>query len=276
MRIIVAYRALPQSPGWATGDCVVRAAKMLGHDAHAWGNYYQTDEPIELARDDTDADLIIHMECNDSDQQYDLRRVAARRVYWEFDTAMHPQWSARWIAEQRFARVFVANSRFEGCYLPYAIDPYLYSPSMALVDRAGAACIGSPFAERVMFCREAAVPLMSGLYREQYAQATAALKISVHHHDSGGDGLIVARPWEAFASGTCLLTAKSPALRRHFEPGVHYAEYVDAKDCAEQVRWLLSHDEEREAMAYEGFAEANRKHTYMHRVSAILAEMEMR
>ena len=277
MRLLVAYRGIPQSPGWATGDSIVRAARMLGHDVATHGVYYQTTTPLpDHVSPDFKPDLVIHLECNDDGPQYDLRRHKARRVYWEFDTAMHVDWTRNFLDVMKPDYVCMANAalalEFGAGYLPYAIDPALFGPRLGLLPRAGAACIGSPFGPRVEFCRAAGVELRSGIYREDYVEALAHLAVSVHHHASGGAGLIVARPWETMACGTCLLAEDDPTLRLHFVPGIHYVPFTSAEECRDLLALLLEHAEEREHIAAAGFTLVHREHTYVHRVATIIRE----
>lgn len=291
MRILVAYRAIPQSPGWATGDCLVRAFRKLGHDAQPWAKLYQRDEWLEhpawgpsmepvcccgkleyASGGLLDVDLLVYLECNDDDEQYPhLLSLPCPRVYWEFDTTMHREWSRDWIESNYWTAVYMANPNEligDAAYLPYAVDDTLFSHGNR--ERSGAACIGHPFPERVEFCQRADVELISGVYREDYVAALQGLQVSVHHHDSGGDGLLVARIWESIGAGACLLAPASESLYRHFTAGMHVATYESVEEARHLVHKLCERPEQTAATARRGYELVMREHTYVNRARTIL------
>jgi spore maturation protein CgeB len=272
MRILVSYRGIPGRPGWATGDYVVAALRRLGHQVYPYGNIYKSEVPIASCGPLTGppplVDLILWLECNDLDEQYiEILDLPCRRVIWEFDTSMHEDYSrALW---KNFDHVFVANPRYavDGArYLPYAIDPDRFHPGPQIRD---VAIVGTPFKERVEFARAIDVPVVSDIYGDEYAAFIRSLRIHVHHHDSGGDGLIVCRIWETLASGVCLLTQDTPSIRRHFGEE-HVALYHDVYDCRVRIAELL-HDEDRRCRIREqGREEILAKHTWEVRVKELL------
>jgi hypothetical protein len=80
MKIVVAYRGAPRSPGRATGDALIRAFRQLGHEAVGYGRWYQT---CDWFGTDAAGDLLVYLECNDEDPQYDeLRHFKGKIVYW--------------------------------------------------------------------------------------------------------------------------------------------------------------------------------------------------
>lgn len=282
MRILVAYRAIPQSPGWATGDSLVRAFRALGHDAKPYAKVYQKDEFLDPGIDTNSwrPQLLVYLECNDNDPQYpELADLHCGRIYWEFDTSMHRDFSRRFVTAMGFHKVYLANHRELGTipgayYLPYGVDAAHFRAPDKKSYRSGAALLGHAFPARVDFCKEAGVQLVQGLYNTQYAKALQLLAISVHNHDSGGDGLLVGRVWESLGCGALLLTKDSPLLRKHFTPGLHVVTYADAADCKAKVEYYLAHRQAREDIAAAGHEEAMRHHTYLCRARAILAGLE--
>lgn len=269
MRIIVSYRGIPQSPGWATGDYMVQALRQLGHDAVPYGNYYQTTE--WMGRDTSGADLLLWMECNDQDRQYvELLDLQCRKVFWDFDTAMHLDHSL--VLAAHFDRVYLANPallhHFPGAkYLPYAADPVRFGPTSA--RRSGVAIIGTPFSSRVAFAAEAGIHVQSGLFRHDYVKALGSLQVSVHHTSSGGAGLLVMRIWETMACGTCLLTERDQTIGRHFMEDRHFVAFSDADEARKKIAWLL------ESGKWQSIGQVAREeilmnHTYHHRARTIL------
>jgi glycosyltransferase involved in cell wall biosynthesis len=216
------------------------------------------------------------MECNDDDGQYiETLGLDCRRYYWGFDDSMHWPWTANLLSGRyggKFDRVFFANKklceRVGGArYLPYAADERHFKPGT--IERTGAATIGSQFKERVDFCRQANVELISGLYREKYISALQRLKIHVHNHESGGDGLIVMRPFETMACGA-LLMAPAGLMDELFSCGIHYVAYDGPEDCKRKVARFLECDDEREAMASAALHCVQEKHTYLERAKEML------
>jgi hypothetical protein len=282
MNILVSYRGIPKAPGWATGDYLVKAFRDLGHTCTPYGRYYSK-EPGELAGQPMAAvpyeiDLIVFLECNDADPQYgELAMLDCPKVLWDFDTAMHPAGTVDLIRYLQPDHVFLANplwvDRVPGSkYLPYAVDPERFKPGT--VERKGAAMIGSPFPERVEFCKAANIELISGVYGEDYLRALQGLKVHVHNHDSGGEGLLVLRIWETMASGAVLIAPESESMRRHFVPFTDFIPY----DRDEMVGGIsdfdiMRHDNIRLDMAHDAREEILAHHTYQHRARAILAAL---
>lgn len=273
MKVVVAYRGIPNARGRATGDSVVRALRLLGHEAIPYGHYYQSAEWFCPRDEISRPDLLIYLECNDEDPQYyHLCEWGCPKVYWEFDTATHLEWSKQWASA--FDHVFLANRQLldhfpRARWLPYACDEVLFHPASEDV-RGHAAMLGSPFGPRVDFCRAAGIKLITGVFGAEYAEAVRRLKVHVHHHASGGAGLIVARPWETLASGTCLVAQDDGELGRLFEHAKHLFLYRTPEECRDTVRWLLANDEMRRRVGNAGRDEVLAHHTYVHRVREIL------
>lgn len=78
------------------------------------------------------------------------------------------------------------------------------------------------------------------------------------------------RHFEALGSGAFLLTDNIPPEENVFEEGTHFVGYNNLDEMIEKAKYYLEHDEEREKIAKAGYAEAISKHTYMHRVQAVL------
>lgn len=275
MRILVAYRGMSHAKGWATGEHLIKAFAALGHDARPYGWYYQSGRnPVEgAAKFERDVDLIVYLESYDGEGQYlELAdRGSIPLVYWDFDTSLHPGWTGALCRGLRPDILFLANKRLLGAfpgsqYLPYGVDPDLFC--LPPNGRYGAAILGSRFAERVAFADSVQVPIIGGLAQPDYARALGSLQLSIHHYDSGGDGLLVCRIWETLSCGTCLLCPDSEELRDHFEPGRHLFTYRDAADCRRIIDGLSA--EKCAAIGAAGRAEILAHHTYQHRARTIL------
>lgn len=286
MRIVVAYRSIPGAPGWATGDSMVRAFRRLGHEVWPYAKVYHRDEwlrppdhwpddePWRCGRLPDGPDLLLRMECGDEETQYpELARLDCPKVYWTFDVARYPGRETAIIAELGAGFILSGNSRFTGRdfmgarYLPYAVDPDLFYPEK-VAARHGAAILGSPFQDRVDFACDAGVDLVSALVHEDYALALRRLQVSVHHHASGGQGLLVMRPWETMGSGTLLLTEEDETHKLH--PDIPWLTYSNADDCRSKVEHLLVHETTRQKTAELQHRAVMKNHTYLHRAQSIL------
>ena len=72
---------------------------------------------------------------------------------------------------------------------------------------------------------------------------------------------IKARHFEIPAFGTMQITQDADNLKDYYTPGKEIVIYADTEDCAEKIRYYLSHPEEREAIARAGYERTVRDHT---------------
>ncbi len=73
------------------------------------------------------------------------------------------------------------------------------------------------------------------------------------------------RLFEATGVGSCLVTDWKANLNRLFEPDREIVTYESADECAEKVKWLLAHPEERRTIALAGQRRTLKDHSYMQR-----------
>jgi hypothetical protein len=285
MNILVAYRGIPHNSGWATGDSLVRAFRRLGHNAQPYGRYYSQPGPDGKGQElcgrplgpvPHSVDLLVCLECGDSDPWYgELAALNCPKVYWEYDTPLHPVQTLEWLKFMQFSHVFMANpewaTKFGATYLPYAVDDQLFRSANR--PRGGAAIIGTPFPERVTFAQKAGVEIISGIYGQDYAAKLRELRTHVHHHASGGEGLLVMRIFETMGSGALLLTEHDPTLYKHFAPNKHCVTYANADDCRMKLQWIDNNRDKAAEMAKAGYDIVTSKHTYVCRARAILASL---
>ena len=233
-RILVSYRGIPQSPGWATGDMVTRAFRAMGHMAFPYGNYYQTSrwiEPVDGAFD-REWDLLLFMECGDGDRTYtELRSVRAlKRASWFFDAALHPE---KWLDIVRlfdFDANFVANrgmaDQAPRCqHLPYAADRVLHYRPPSHPKQRFLALAGSDRPERRAVAEVLSftgVQLQTGLFREAFIDHLASSFFTISDIAGGGAGLVPMRPFEALAAGSALITPADDGVRSLGLPCIEY------------------------------------------------------
>lgn len=269
MKILVAYRGVPQSPGWETGSYLVSAFRALGHDVCTYGWYYQTPRLLPDHYQGGALDLAVILEMNDGDPQYaELPSLPCPRVYWEFDTAMHEEATRALLSHLRPHHLFMANAkmaeRYGARYLPYAVDSSHHRPHGQA--KRGAAIVGSAFPARVAFASSVGIPVLANLFRSDYVCAIDRLSVHVHHFASGGDGLLVMRVWETLGIGTCLLTERTPQI----PPDMPCLTFGSADECRAALGAMLADPDRAKSLGEEGRQWVLAKHTYEDRARTIL------
>jgi len=276
MKILVSYRGIPQSPGWATGDCVVRAFRALGHETTPYGNYYQTGNRLEQSLDclNEEYDLLLFMECGDGDPVYsELVNVRTRkRASWFFDAALYPQIWLDIIRIFEFDINFIANrsmlyDSFKTEYLPYAADETIHYRSPGHHKYRTFGYIGSDRPERQALAHRINTELKSGIYREDFINYLAGSKYAINDIAGGGTGLIPMRPFEALMAGTAIITPKDDGVKALGLPCVEYDSIDELVSiCRHLHDYNISPDN-------TGQAEVLRNHTYKNRCVTILENM---
>lgn len=102
------------------------------------------------------------------------------------------------------------------------------------------------------------------------ARAFRAAKIVLNtftHKETDG---VNCRLFEAAGCGAFVLTEHRAAIQDFFAPGEEVAVFHSRQDLLDQVRYYLSHPEERESIARRGIERAHRDHTYEARLRTLL------
>ena len=81
------------------------------------------------------------------------------------------------------------------------------------------------------------------------------------------------RHFEALGAGAFLLTDNIPTEENVFTEGVHFAGYDNLDDMVDKAAYYLANDAKRDEISRAGYIEAMQKHTYAHRVLAVLDTM---
>lgn len=98
-----------------------------------------------------------------------------------------------------------------------------------------------------------------------------ASKITLNHHiDIAGDYANNMRLFEATGVGTMLITDWKKNLNEMFEPGKEIAAYRSPQECVEMIKYYLSNDEERQAVARRAQQRTLKEHTYGHRMRELV------
>ncbi len=82
------------------------------------------------------------------------------------------------------------------------------------------------------------------------------------------------RLYEASGVGACLVTEWRPHLNQLFEPDVEVVTYRDARECVEKIRYYLTHEPERAAVARAGQRRTLSEHLYSRRMEDLLGLFE--
>tara|TARA_Y100000310_G_scaffold274714_1_gene290879 strand:- start:228 stop:1073 length:846 start_codon:yes stop_codon:yes gene_type:complete len=278
MRILISYRGIPHAPGFEIGAGVARGFRQLGHEVYPYGNVYQSKARIG-DMPPGGVDLLVWVECNDQDPQYaELFKLTCPKVMWDFDTAMHVIKTTQLANALKPDILCLGNAEYLGSewpgakktiHIPFGADPLLFRPGSG--PRSGVGMIGTSFAARDAFCKRAGIELLQA-YGQDYVSILQRLRLHLHHTTTAGDGLLVTRNFETLAAGCALITKDTPEVRRYFDNCDHLWLYKDDDHAIEIIRSLMrsEHDEEVARVAQAGRDLVMARHTYRHRVEAIL------
>ncbi len=291
MKILVSYRGIPQSPGWATGDLVVSAFRELGHEVYPYAKNYQQNDWVDGGLSNLDShnwDLILYMECNDADPQYsELRLVKAKqKACWLFDTSYYPDSCKRLVDYFDFEHIFLANpltvqkykagSYNNVHYLPYAVDPDKHFRSFGAVEKTrDVALVGSIRDDRIALSEAlesegVKLELIGDVFREDYIDALASSKIIINQNPDMGRGLLNMRYWETCAAGSFIMTEIQDFLQQPEDFNTRVGlPYYKTDDLAWQCKQMLE-SQQLENFIKIGQNKVMKHHTYKQRCERII------
>ncbi|MBQ9334560.1 MAG: glycosyltransferase [Lachnospiraceae bacterium] len=79
------------------------------------------------------------------------------------------------------------------------------------------------------------------------------------------------RIWDVLGCGGFLLTNAQEEIPEYLESGRHLDVYETPTDACEKVRYYLTHEDERQQIAANGYAEVMARHTIMDRVTSMIS-----
>ena len=79
--------------------------------------------------------------------------------------------------------------------------------------------------------------------------------------------------FEVLACGAFLICDRQRDVFSLFCDGEHLVGFDNGADLAKKVRYYLDHPLERQTIARKGHEEVMRRHTYVHRIEALLAAL---
>ena len=290
MKVLVSYRGIPQSPGWATGDLVVKAFRALGHEVYPYAKYYQQNQWVNsdptFGLDKHDWDLILYMECNDGDPQYAELAVARARktACWLFDTSYYHDRCKSIVDYFRFDHIFLANPLTireykvwgykDVHYLPYACDSTLHVRPLDFPKSHDVVLVGSIRDDRKCLANEldkhgVHLKLIGGVFREQYIDSLASAKIVINQNPQEGRGLLNMRYWETPAAGSLLFTeAVDMLMNDQTVRGLPW--YDDIEKLAASCKWFLKEADILQGACQTAQEDVLANHTYKNRCQQII------
>ena len=300
-KVLISYRGIPQSPGWATGDLVADAFRRNGHEVDTYGNFYKQGPssriPGSLTIEEVrrkQFDLALYMEMNDDDSQYlELKYIPAKvRAYWDFDVSYHPDFTASVCNYLKFDHIFCANPDFRSFFekfaprasiLPYGFCCMKHTPNAFKSFRERKyqfAIIGSPWKERkeiVTALKDEGMDahLITGVFREEYIQTLADTKVSINYNVQAGAGLLVMRVWESLATHSCLITNAGDHISRFLTVGDDCLVYNDIPGLVELCKKINKEPDIARRMARQGYITGQKNHSYDSRITEILETLRL-
>ena len=171
-------------------------------------------------------------------------------------------------AVQAYSKFGIKDAR----YLPLGMSPFLHR-KLDLEREHDVTFIGNihpnrkPFLERLqqhfdVLVRRAFMDEMVAILNK----SRIVLNLGI------GPTGIQQRVFEVLGCGSFLLTNEIPEADRLFEDRKHLV-YFNDENIIDLVAFYLEHDEEREAIAEQGYREAHDKHTLQHRIEQMLKEV---
>jgi hypothetical protein len=111
--------------------------------------------------------------------------------------------------------------------------------------------------------------------REMY-RVLQTSRITLNNHiDMAGRFANNMRLYEATGTGALLVTEAKENLHELFRPGEEVVTYRDTDECIERVRYYLTHEPERAAIAAAGQRRTLTEHTYRARMERFVERVEL-
>jgi hypothetical protein len=103
---------------------------------------------------------------------------------------------------------------------------------------------------------------------------TTKIVLNVTNWDPARYVALNQRVFDVPATGAFLLTDYSPEIEEHYKPGEEIVCYRDVDELAHQVRYFLTHEERRAAIARKGYEKALTLPTIGDRVQTVIRHVE--
>lgn len=115
--------------------------------------------------------------------------------------------------------------------------------------------------------------LRSRITHEEMIEVFSRSKVNLNLSNSSvmGEQQIKGRVFEVPGCRGLLLTDAADDLELYYRDGEEIVIYRSPEDLIQKIRWLLEHDEEREAIAQAGYERTLREHTWRRRIDEVFA-----
>ena len=155
----------------------------------------------------------------------------------------------------------------EKCLYPVSFVGYAHGNRRHMIDsvrRAGieVACFGHGWGNG---------PVATGELERIVRESVVSLGFT----NSKGENQVKARTFEVPGAGGFLLTERAAGIEKYYRSGKEIAVFSGKKELISQIRYYLTHPEERDAMAWAGYRRTCREHTYDSRMRELLAKSEL-
>lgn len=266
MKIALIYND-PREEGHTTGAYCLRALKDLGHTVRHFN-------PTDIPQIEKDAyDLYLNI---DDGGQYALPRILHPSALWAIDT--HILFERTLKRAPHYDHLFAAQkdgaAKLKKCeWLPLGADPTVHRP------------LNLPKIYEVVFVGALNTDDMRKIYLWLMKKFGINVKYDkvylegmVRLYNQGKIGFnksvrndVNMRVFEVMSMGTFLLTNRicCNGLFELFKEGQHLVSYGPFS-LIPKIKYYLKHEKEREEIAKAGQTEVHKKHTYRHRMEALL------
>ncbi len=179
--------------------------------------------------------------------------------------------------EEGFSNVFLSQ---------WGVNPFIYH-DLGLKRKYDVSFVGQAYGNRfrtINMLRKAGIkvhtfgrgwPDKKRIYQSDlikiYNQSKIVFNISYSSH---GNLTVNGRDFEAPACGSLLLTHDIPNIYNYFMPGKEIVTYDDLDDAIKKIKYYLSHNKEREAIAKAGYERILRCHGYEKRLNEIFKAVD--
>jgi 2-polyprenyl-3-methyl-5-hydroxy-6-metoxy-1,4-benzoquinol methylase len=203
-------------------------------------------------------------------------------AWWAIDTHLRPDWCLAkapdfdlvFAAQLGGAELLRRGGAAGAAWLPLACDPEVHR-KLDVPKEHDFCFVGNLFPggrEELVGLLRARFPrhFVGRAYFEDMARTYSASRV-VFNRSVRDD--VNMRVFEALACGSLLVTNDLPksGQGRLFRDGAHLAAYQTADELLDKVRFYLDRGEAREKIAAAGREEVLARHTYRHRMQAVLA-----
>lgn len=162
----------------------------------------------------------------------------------------------------------------EAIWLPHAFEPLAY-PKRNMVKKYDVCFVGHINSTKRLDFLDSMFKEFPNFWFGQALFEAAAEKFSqskVVLNPPIKDDLNM-RVFETLGTGSFLLTEDIPSIHDFFDDGKHLVLYKTLDEAIEKAKYYIEHDDEREKIAKAGYEEVIDKHTYKHRIQAMLSAM---